>query len=155
MAGYLAHIATDLAYWHNVLPFLPPFPEQSEAHHGAWLIADDCAIATADRFLDPTHVDYGGAPPWVDVEAVRRMLVRLQERILVDGMWPVELAYYRARPEAAERADADLLAEQLSGWESNLAQARELIPDGAWPAFRTDAERRACKIVRAYLAPVT
>ena len=153
MAGYLAHISADIAYWEHVLPHLPPFPERSEAHHGAWLIADDCSLGDEDRALDPDTVDYSAAPPWVEVEPVKRMLVRLQSRILVDGMWSVELAYFRARPEAADREDDDLLAEHLPAWESNLAQARELIPQGAWGAFRTAAVRRACATVRAYLRP--
>ena len=80
------------------------------------------------------------------------MLVRLQSRILVDGMWPVELAYYRARPETEGRTDEALLTEQRPVWESNLAQARELIPSSAWDAFRADAVRRARDFVRAYLA---
>ena len=153
MAGYLAHIAADLAYWEHVLPHLPPFPERSEAHHGAWLIADDCALDQDDRALDPERIDYAAAPPWVEVEAVKRMLIRLQTRILVDGMWPVELAYFRARPEAEGRQDDDLLAEFQPAWESNLAQAREMIPLEAWDTFRSAAVRRACAIVRAYLSP--
>ena len=153
MAGYLAHVASDIAYWDTVLPYLPPFPERSDAHHGAWLIADDCAVPDDERSLDAERVDYESAPPWVDVSAVRRMLVRLQERILVDGMWPVELAYFRARPEAAGLSDDALLAEHLTSWEGNLAQARALIPDAAWEAFRAGAVRRACEIVREYLRP--
>ena len=152
LAGYLAHIAADVAYWHNVLPHLPRFPERSEAHHGAWLIADDCALGSGDRTLDPESVDYDAAPPWVDPAVVKRMLIRLQTRILVDGMWPVELAYFRARPEAEGRTDEALLAEQLPAWESSLAQARDLIPGSAWDAFRADAVRRAVELVRAYLA---
>ena len=152
LAGYLAHIAADVAYWEHVLPHLPPFPERSEAHHGAWLIADDCALDAGDRALDPEAVDYAAAPPWVDPQVVKRMLIRLQSRILVDGMWPVELAYFRARPEAAGRSDEDLLADLQSEWESNLAQARDMIPALAWDAFRTAAVRRACEFVRAYLA---
>ena len=151
MAGYLAHIAADVAYWENVLPYLPPFPERSDAHHGAWLIADDCALGADDRALDLEGVDYGAAPPWVDVTAVQRMLVRLQSRILVDGMWPVELAYFRARPEAEGRTDDVLLAELRPVWEASLAQARELIPDAAWDSFRASAVRRARETVRAYL----
>ena len=151
MAGYLAHIASDVAYWENVLPHLPPFPERSDAHHGAWLIADDCALGAADRALDVEVIEYDAAPPWVDVAAVRRMLVRLQSRILVDGMWPVELAYFRARPEAEGRTDDALLAELLPTWEASLAQARSLIPDSAWDSFRADAVRRAGETVRAYL----
>jgi hypothetical protein len=151
LAGYVAHIAADVAYWQNVLPHLPPFPERSEAHHGAWLIADDCALDSSDRSLDPESVDYGAAPPWVEPDVVRRMLVRLQTRILVDGMWPVELAYFRGRPGTEGRSDEALLAEQLPAWESSLAQARDLIPTTAWDAFRGDAVRRACQFVRAYL----
>jgi hypothetical protein len=153
MAGYLAHIAADIAYWENVLPYLPPFPERSDAHHGAWLIADDCVLAADDRALDPDAIDFTAAPSWVQVEAVRRMVVRLQTRILVDGMWPVELAYFRARPEAAGKNDDALLAEHRPVWESNLAQARELIPRDAWESFRAAAVRRACETVRAYLRP--
>ena len=153
LAGYLAHIAADVAYWENVLPHLPPFPERSDAHHGAWLIADDCTLSGDDRSLDPDAVDYSAAPPWVAVDAVKRMLVRLQTRILADGMWSVEVAYFRARPEASGRTDEALLAEQRPAWESNLAQARQLIPSAAWYAFRADAVRRACAIVRAYLGP--
>ncbi|HET7770198.1 MAG TPA: zinc dependent phospholipase C family protein [Chloroflexota bacterium] len=152
LAGYLAHIAADVAYWEHVLPHLPPFPERSEAHHGAWLIADDCALDAGDRTLDPEAVDYAAAPPWVDAHVVKRMLTRLQSRILVDGMWPVELAYFRARPEAEGRSDDELLADLQSAWESNLAQAREMIPAAAWDAFRAAAVRRASEVVRAYLA---
>jgi hypothetical protein len=153
MAGYLAHISADIAYWEHVLPHLPPFPERSEAHHGAWLIADDCALPNDDRALDPDAVDYSAAPPWVAPEPVKRMLERLRSRILVDGMWTVELAYFRARPETATREDDDLLAEYQPAWESNLAQARQLIPSGAWDAFRRAAVQRAAETVRAYLNP--
>lgn len=151
MAGYLAHIAADIAYWEHVLPYLPPFPERSEAHHGAWLIADDCALPVDDRTLDTDAVNYSAAPPWVDPEPVKRMLTRLQSRILVDGMWPVELAYFRSRPEAAGRRDEDLLAEHRPAWEANLSQARDLIPSSAWDAFRANAVERSCATVRAYL----
>lgn len=151
MAGYLAHIAGDIAYWRHVLPLLPPFPERADAHHGAWLIADDMAIPDADRHLDPASVDYASAPPWVESAAVQRMLARLQDRILVDGMWAVEVAYFKARPEAAGRSDADLLAEHVPAWRSHLAEASDLIPSAAWDAFRADALERGASLIRAYL----
>ncbi|HEU5318487.1 MAG TPA: zinc dependent phospholipase C family protein, partial [Chloroflexota bacterium] len=125
MAGYVAHIAADVAYWDNILPHLPPFPQRAPLHHGAWLIADDVAIPDGERDVDPDGVDYAAAPPWVDESAVRRMLARLRGRILVDGMWTVELAYVRARPEAAGKSDDELLAEHLPGWEVGLAEARQ------------------------------
>jgi hypothetical protein len=68
-------------------------------------------------------------------------------------MWPVELAYFRARPEAAGLADEALLAEHRANWEANLLEARALIPPHAWDAFRADAIRRASEMVRAYLRP--
>ena len=151
MAGYLTHIATDVAYWEYILPHLPRFPQRAPLHHGAWLIADDIPIPDADRDADPDLVEYGAAPAWVDSSAVRRLLAGLRGRILVDGMWAVELAYFRSRPEAANRTDDELLAEHLPAWKAALAEARAQVPPGAWQDFRAEAVRRAAEMVRGYL----
>jgi hypothetical protein len=152
MVGYLVHLLTDIAYWRHVLSHLPPFPEQAELHHGAWLVADHLVtISDAERQVDVEGVRYDMAPPWVEEAAVRRLLNRLASHILPpDNMWAVELAYAR-RPDIAARPDDDLLRERLPTWESSLAQIRTALDERVWNAFQVDAAQGAVETVSAYL----
>ena len=131
---------------------LPPFPAHSSVHHGAWLLADEAPIPAGARTVELAAVRFDLAPPWIDRAAVRQMLARVTERILVpDGMWPVEVAYTRARPEAQGRPDEVLLAERLPEWQANLAEARAALPAGTWRRFYADAERLSVGAVTRYL----
>jgi hypothetical protein len=153
MIGYLTHVLTDVAYWRNVLRHLPPFPEQAEAHLGAWLLADSQPIPSDERQVDLAAIDFTAAPSWIDPDAVRRMLDRLTGRVLVpDGMWPVELAYVRGRTESAGTSDADLLKEHLPAWENALARASDVLPAGVWDGFVDHAVQGALSAVETYLS---
>ena len=152
LAGYLTHVLTDVAYWRHVISKLPPFPAHTGVHHGAWLLADDLTIPAAERALDLEAVRYEAAPPWVEAAAVRQMLGRVTGRILApDGMWAVELAYARSRPDLRDRADEDVLAERLPEWEANLAEARAALPAGVWAAFQEAAVAGSVQAIAAYL----
>jgi hypothetical protein len=108
LAGYLAHVMTDIAYWRLVLSRLPPFPQEAGMHLGAWMLADSLPLPAPERSLDIHTVDFSAAPPWVDETAVRRLLQRMTERLLIpDGTFETELAYVRGHPESAGRSDED------------------------------------------------
>jgi hypothetical protein len=155
MAGYLAHIATDVAYWRHVLSRLPPFPEHAAVHHGAWMLADALPLPHDERRLDPAAVDYLAAPPWVDAPAVRRLLDRMTGRLLLpDGVWATELAYVRGRPEDAARSDDDLLREHMPAWEVSVAQAGQLLPPELWREFQHRAVEGSVATLRRYLGGV-
>jgi hypothetical protein len=153
MLGYLTHILTDISYWRNVISRLPPFPAEAGVHHGAWVLADQLAIPQTERHLDVDVLRFEAAPPWVDEAAVRRMISRVVDRILVtDGMWAVELAYIRYRPELEGKSDAEVLQIILPEWEANVALARAHVPPAAWLAFRQDAVAGAVATIVGYLA---
>ena len=153
MLGYLTHVMTDIAYWRHVLALLPPFPEQAAAHYGAWMVADQVLIPLEEQRLDVAALRFDAAPPWVAAEPVRRMLDRLTGGILAaTDPTAVELAYWRNRPESQGQTDAQLLAERGAAWESSLAQARALLPDSTWRAFRDDALEGAVQAIADYLA---
>jgi hypothetical protein len=152
MLGYLTHILTDIAYWRNVISRLPAFPAEAGVHHGAWVLADQLAIPQAERRLDVDVLRFEAAPPWVDETAVRRMITRVVERILLaDGMWPVELSYIRYRPELEGKSDAEVFEIILPEWEANVARARSLVPEASWQAFRQDAVTGAVTTIAGYL----
>lgn len=156
LLGYLAHVLTDVAYWRHVITQLPPFPAHSGVHHGAWVLADQIDIPPQERTLDMEGLRFAAAPPWVDEGAMRQMLARVTERILVpDGMWPVELAYVRYRPDLEGKSEADVLASLLPEWEANVVAARTALPPEVWPAFRAAAVTGSVAAISAYLeAPV-
>jgi hypothetical protein len=156
LAGYLAHILTDIAYWRTVLRRLPPFPEHAELHYGAWLLADALPLPPGDGNLDPGAVQYEAAPAWVDTRAVRELLDRVTGRLLVgEGMWAAELGYYRGRPELAGRSDEEILREHLPAWRAALAKAQPLLPPPVWEEFVASAVRGSVEAIAAYLAPRT
>jgi hypothetical protein len=152
LLGYLTHVLTDVAYWRNVLSRLPAFPAEAGTHHGAWVLADQLPIPATERRLDADALRFDDAPPWVDEAAVRRMLARVTGQILVpDGMWPVELAYARHRPDLAGASDEEALSRLVPDWEANLAAARAAVPDACWEAFQRDAVEGAVTAVAGYL----
>ncbi len=152
LLGYLTHVLTDVAYWRNVLSRLPPFPAEAGTHHGAWVLADQMAIPAAERHLNADALRYGDAPSWVDGTAVRRMLQRVTGHILIpDGMWPVELAYARYRPDLEGIPEAEALRRLVPDWEANLAAARAAVPDASWESFRRDAVEGAVTAIAVYL----
>src|SRR5581483_7994217 len=116
--GFLTHVLTDIAYWRHIVTRLPPFPAHTGAHHGAWILADQPPIPRDARRLDMERIRFDDAPPWVDEQAVRRMLERVVGTILVpDERWQVELAYARSRPDLQHRANEELLAELQPQWQ--------------------------------------
>jgi hypothetical protein len=153
MLGYLTHVLTDVAYWRHVVTRLPPFPAHIGVHHGAWLLADQqLPLPAAERTLAVESVRFDLAPPWVDAGAVRRMLDRVTNQILVPNeMWATELAYFRSHPEARCRSDDELLAERVPLWENHLAAARAGLPAGTWDRFVADAIASSVGAIRAYL----
>lgn len=156
MLGYLTHVMTDVAYWRHVITHLPPFPGSHRVHHGAWLLADQVPVPPDERQLDAATVRFDAAPPWVDDASVRRMLARVTERILVpDGMWPVELAYYRMRSEIDDRPDEEVLRECQPEWEANVAEVREVLPHHVWPVFYADAVTQSVEAIATYLTAST
>jgi hypothetical protein len=152
LVGYLAHVLTDVAYWRHVLSRLPQFPTDAGTHHGAWVLADQLAIPQAERRLEAEALRFDNAPPWIDEGAVRRMLERVTGRILVpDGMWEVELAYVRNRPELEGKPEDEVRRLILPEWEANVAAARAAVPEAAWEAFRRDAVDGAVAAITGYL----
>lgn len=152
MLGYLTHVLTDVAYWRHVVTHLPPFPAHIGVHHGAWLLADQVPLPAAERALAAEAIRFDLAPPWIDETAVRRMLDRVTNQILVpDGMWAVELAYYRTHPDAQCKSDDELLAERVPIWEGHLAAARAALADEHWGRFAEDAIASSVGALRSYL----
>jgi hypothetical protein len=152
MLGYLTHVLTDVAYWRHVVTHLPPFPAHIGVHHGAWLLADQVSLPAAERALAAGAIRFDLAPPWIDEAAVRRMVDRVTNQILVpDGMWAVELAYYRTHPDARCTSDDELLAERVPIWEGHLAAARAALPAESWKRFSEDAIASSVAAIRAYL----
>ena len=153
MLGYLTHLATDVAYWRHILSHLPPFPQEVGLHFGAWVLADDVPLPVGERAVDVSAIRFDAAPPWVGEPAVRRMLERLVDRILVpDGMWPAEVAYYRSRPDAQHLSDEQILAQRQPEWAANVAAARAAVPPDAWVAFFRDAVESSVRTIEEYLA---
>jgi hypothetical protein len=154
LAGYLTHITTDVAYWRHILTLLPPFPEHADVHLGAWLLADDRPILPDSLTVDINRVHYESAPPWIEADAVRRLMVRVTEKLLPQtSMWPLEVAYYRARTAPTELSDEDILAEHGASWDKALAKARALLPPPVWDTFSRGAITGAVDVVLAYLKP--
>jgi hypothetical protein len=152
LAGYLAHVLTDIAYWRVVLSRLPPFPEHASVHHGAWMLADSLPLPDHERTLDVAAVDFAAAPSWVDAPAVRRLLARMTGRLLVpDGAIATELAYVRGRPDSEGRSDDDLLREHGPAWDESLALARPLLPPQVWQDFQRAAVESSAALLRRYL----
>jgi hypothetical protein len=154
MLGYLTHLSTDVAYWRHVISRLPPFPQEIGLHFGAWVLADQVPLPPGERSVDVSQIRFDAAPPWVGAPAVRQMLDRVIDRILVpDDVWPSEVAYYRSRPEAQGLTDAQNLAERLPEWEANVAAARAVLPPEVWEAFYRDAVESSIRAIAAYLCP--
>src|SRR5919108_5668305 len=153
MLGYLTHLLTDVAYWRHGITALPPFPAHAGVHHGAWLLADQLPLPASERALDVEAIRFDLAPGWIDEAAVRRMFDRVSNGILgPDGMWPVELGYFRHHPEARGRADAELLAERVPLWERHVTEARAALPPAAWDRFAADAVASSVQAIQRYLA---
>jgi hypothetical protein len=156
LAGYLAHVQTDVAYWRIVLSCLPPFPEHASIHHGAWMLADGLPLPPEERTLDLDAVDFASAPPWVDEPAVRRLLERMTGRLLLpDSIMATELAYTRGRPDTGSADDRDLLRQHAPAWEAALAQARARLPATVWQDFQQSAVAGSVALMRRYLGALS
>ena len=154
MAGYLTHITTDVAYWRHILTRLPPFPEHADIHLGAWLLADALTASASAPVVDINSVRYEFAPSWIEAEAVRRLMMRVTEKLLTEpSMWPLEVAYYRGRTAPTELSDEAIRRRSSPVGRLGWRKPRSCCLRLCGRHLGTPAIAGAVDVVLAYLEP--